>query len=90
MGYLTWDVTISDDEFREILRDPSDERFAWSVARLLSRASFWDVFTRFISPKAFLEAWPRIKDQLRLDPIGIGRIEFWDWVFDKIQRGSGL
>jgi len=86
MGYLTWDVNIQDAELKAILKDRNNKHFFWAASRVLSRARFWDVFKRYISCEMFLRIWPEMKEPLRMDPIGAGRIDFWDWVYTKLKE----
>jgi len=88
MGYLTWDVNIPDGELRVILKDQNNKHFVWAASRVLSRARFWDVFRKYLSSEMFLRIWPEMKDRLRVDPIGAGRIDFWDWVYTRLMNNG--
>ena len=61
-----WNTNKSEKEVREILRNPSDEKFIHYAALLLSRSNVpADVFSNYISKEIFARQWGRIKQRMR-------------------------
>ena len=80
----TWDMKIGLKEFKRVLKSPGDPRFHLFLARVLSRVPFFEVFHGFITPRQFKRDFRKIKHLIRIDPLGAGRLEFWEWLYPKI------
>jgi len=77
--YFLWDVDMSLDRFRELLRDPNLETRAYALGKLLRQAKPDDVFS-FVTPAEIRENWARLEGYL-------GRTrEFWRWLLDTWQE----
>lgn len=79
-----WDMKIGLKEFKRVLKQPKDHRFPLFLARALSRVPFYEVFHGFITPQQFKKHFGKIKPLIRTDPLGAGRLEFWEWLYPRI------
>lgn len=80
--YFLWDVSVTEAELRERLRDPDpDVRAQWE-ARIMREARFGDVW-RYITLEIVVSDWERIRRHL-----GRQR-EFWEFLLQG-WRDDGL
>lgn len=79
-----WDMKISIKEFKRVLKRPKDHRFYLFLSRVLSRVSFYEVFHDFITPGQFKKYFGKSRPLVRTDPLGAGRLEFWEWLYSRI------
>ncbi|HEX6861682.1 MAG TPA: hypothetical protein VF414_02645 [Thermoanaerobaculia bacterium] len=71
--YFLWDVEMTLERFRELLRDPNPETRAYAIGKLMRQAKPDDVFS-FVTVAQIREDWPRVEGYL-------GRTrEFWRWL----------
>jgi hypothetical protein len=73
--YFLWDVDMTIDRFRELLRDAGQEQRAYLVGKLMRQAKPDDVFT-FVSLQDIRQLFPLSRRHL-----GQSR-EFWEWLLD--------
>jgi len=71
--YFLWDVDMTLEQFRELLRHPNPETRAHAIGKLMRQAKPDDVFT-FVSVAEIRADWPRVEGHL-------GRTrDFWRWL----------
>lgn len=71
--YFLWDVDMTLERFRELLRDPNRATRAYAIGKLMRQAKPDDVFT-FVTTAEIREQWSLIEGYL-----GQTR-EFWRWL----------
>lgn len=77
--YFLWDVDMTLERFRELLRDPNPETRAYAIGKLMRQARPDDVFS-FVSVAEIRENWERLEGYL-------GRTrEFWRWLLTTWQE----
>lgn len=84
----TWDLNISLNHFKKVLRHPQDKRFPYFFTRVLSRVPFYEAFHHFITPRQFKKYYPKVRRAVDADLLGAGRIPFWDWLYKKLKKRS--
>jgi hypothetical protein len=73
--YFLWDVDMTLDRFRSLLRDGDEETRTYLVGKLMREAKPEDVFL-FVTRGEIDELWPRLQRHL-------GRMrDFWNWTRD--------
>jgi DNA-binding XRE family transcriptional regulator len=78
-----WNVKLTDEEARKILKDPEDPRFLIYAARRLATANLpREVFRDYLKKEDFLKCWPAIKRQMRKDAWNRDRVIFWQGVYE--------
>lgn len=82
MAYLTWDIALSPLQVRRILKDPRHRDFLFLFGRVLSRVPHYVVFKKYLSKAVFRKNFPRVKKIMCADPVGAGRVAFWQFYFD--------
>ncbi|GEM_PF-4695187 len=85
MIHPNWDLNISLNQFRKVLKNPKDKRFSLFFTRVLSRVPFREVFHYFITPKQFKKYYLKLRKQINADFAGAGKIEFWDFLYKKVK-----
>jgi len=93
-----WDIKITKQELKKVLKDKSNPKFSSMAALLLSRSNNPSiVFKDYIDKIVFVSNWQKIKRKMRLDNWNDQRILFWDQIYktlletidkDKIKRGT--
>ena len=58
--YFLWDYDWPESKVRKILKKGDEYQKRWLIARIVSSASFKDVFD-YLSLKEILEIWPKLK-----------------------------
>ena len=82
-----WNTNKSEKEAREILKDPSNEKFVHYAVLLLSRSNVpADVFDHYIAKETFVRHWSRIKRSMRKNKWNQDRIQFWQEIFRFLSR----
>lgn len=71
--YFLWDVDVTLERFRELLRHPERATRAYALGKLMRQAKPDDVFL-FVSPSDIRALWSDVEPQL-----GDTR-EFWRWL----------
>lgn len=79
-----WEYNISRQECKKVLKKPGDRRFVPYLARLLSYVPAAKVFRYYITPRQFKKHYPRVRKLVDADPVGAGRLEFWNWLYKKL------
>lgn len=82
MAYLTWDIALSPVQVRRILKDPRHREFLFLFGRVLSRMPHYVVFKKYLSKAVFRKNFPRVKKIMYADPVGAGRVSFWQFYYD--------
>ena len=73
--YFLWDVDMTLERFRELLRDGDDLTRAYLLGKLMREAKPDDVFL-FVTRRDIETMWPGLQPHL-------GRMrEFWTWTLD--------
>jgi len=85
MSHPTWDLNMSTQEFRQELLSARDQKLLILLARLLSRVPFREVFS-YISFDTFVQNYLKAKPHMTSDLLGLGRMEFWDWLYNHRQE----
>lgn len=80
--YFLWDVDMTLDEFRGLLRDGDQDMRAYLVGKLMRQAKPDDVFT-FVSVAELTELLPHTRRYL-----GKSR-PFWEWLLARWADGGG-
>lgn len=89
MSHPSWDLNMSSQEFRQALLSAHDQKLLVLQARLLSRVPFREVFS-YISFDNFVQNYLSIKPYMTSDLLGLGRIEFWDWLYEQRNKMSSF
>lgn len=85
-GWL-WDMKISDEKVRQILRHPEGKRFIHFASLLLRRKNEpREVFSRYLDKEVFCKNWPAIKRMMRRDDWNSTRIIFWQAVYEELVK----
>lgn len=58
--YFLWDYDWSEKKVRRILKEGDEYQKRWLIARIVSSASFKDVFD-YLTLREILEIWPKLK-----------------------------
>lgn len=58
--YFLWDYDWSEKKVRKILKTGDEYQKKWLIARIISSASFKDVFD-YLTLKEILQIWPKLK-----------------------------
>lgn len=83
-----WDVGRSDDEIRQILKNPGHPRFIHYASLLLARTNVPKaVFGEYLAKRDFCIEWQKIKRRMRKDKWDRGRIQFWEAIYDHLKKG---
>lgn len=88
MTYPLWDLNVTVEEFKRVLNSPKDCNFRPFFARLLSRVPFYRVFHDFITPEQFIAHFRQVRRTMATDPLGQGRLPFWEWLYRQLIRPS--
>jgi len=87
MKRMFWDKNISEDEFKQILKDDHNERFVYFAAILLARNNSPKiVFGEFLEKKYFVKSWQKIKRKMRQNKWNDNRIIFWDEIYGVLKN----
>jgi DNA-binding XRE family transcriptional regulator len=82
-----WDVRRSDDEIRQILKNPEHPNFLHYASLLLSRTNVpKEVFGEYVDKQDFCIQWPNIKRRMRKDQWSQGRIQFWQEIYRHLKE----
>ena len=91
MKNLFWDLKISLDEVKVILKDPDHPQFAEYAALMLSRTNeMKKIFSEFLDKKVFCINWRRIKSRMRKNKWNDDRIDLWDEVYKVLSKDLGI
>lgn len=58
--YFLWDYDWNEKKVRQVLKTGDEYQKRWLTARIVSSASFKDVFD-YLSLKEILQIWPKLK-----------------------------
>jgi hypothetical protein len=73
--YFLWDMDVTLDRFRELLRDGGEEQRAYLLGKLMRQAKPDDVFT-FVTLAEVRRLFPHVRRYL-------GRtLGFWEWLLE--------
>lgn len=82
-----WDVRRSDEEIRQILKNPEHPSFIHYASLLLSRINApKEVFGGYLGKRDFCVEWPKIKQRMRKDQWDQGRIQFWQEIYRHLKE----
>ena len=83
-----WDVRRSDEEIRQILKNPEHPSFLHYASLLLARTNApKEVFRGYLGKQDFCVQWPNIKRRMRKDQWDQGRIQFWQEIYRYVKEG---
>jgi len=83
-----WDAGRSDEEIRQILKNPADPSFLHYASHLLARNNVpKEVFDEYLGIKDFCIQWQNIKRRMRKDRLSLGRIQFWEAIYRHLKKG---
>ena len=82
-----WDVGRSDEEIREILKNPEHPSFLHYASLLLARTNVpKEVFGEYLGKQDFCVQWPNLKRRMRKDKWDPGRIQFWQEIYRHLRE----
>lgn len=82
-----WNVNKTEDEARQILRDPAHPAFLLYAAKRLANANRpKEIFRDYLSKEVFLRFWSAVKRQMRKDSRNRERIVFWQGVYEYLVK----
>lgn len=82
-----WDVRRSDDQIREILKDPLQPSFLHYAALLLARSNVpREVLGEYLRKEDFCIQWDNIKRRMRKDRLSQDRIQFWQAIYRHVKE----
>jgi DNA-binding XRE family transcriptional regulator len=82
-----WDVRRSDEEIRQILKNPKHPSFLHYASLLLARTNVpKEVFGDYLGKQDFCVQWQNIKRRMRKDQWDRGRIQFWQEIYRHLKE----
>lgn len=82
-----WDVRRSNEEVRQILKNPEHPSFLHYASLLLARVNVpKEVFGEYLGKQDFCVEWPKIKRRMRKDQWDHGRIQFWQEIYRHLKE----
>jgi DNA-binding XRE family transcriptional regulator len=89
-----WDMRRSDEEIREILKDPKHPSFLHYAALLFARINIpKEVFSQYLGKEDFCVEWQKIKRRMRKDRLNQDRVQFWEEIHRHVKddfRAKGV
>jgi len=83
-----WDVGRSDEEIRQVLKNPKHPSFLYYASLLLARTNVpKEVFGEYLGVKDFCVQWQKIKRRMRKDQLNLDRIQFWEAIYHHLKKG---
>ena len=81
-----WNVKTPEKEVKEILRNPTHEKFIHFAALLLARNNNPKMVFLELGRDHFLKYWSRVKKQMKKDKWGAERLVFWQAIYDFLKK----
>lgn len=82
---IFWDINLSIEEIKSILRDESHIRFIRFASLLLSRTDRTkEIFSDYLDKVTFCKNWRKIKQEMQKDKWNDSMIDFWEKVYKGI------
>ena len=82
-----WDVGRSEEEIRQVLKNPEHPSFIHYASLLLARTNVPKaVFGPYLEKRDFCIQWPKIKRRMQKDKWGRGRIQFWQEIYRHLKE----
>ena len=83
-----WDMRISEEDVKKILKDEMNPRFFIYAEKLFSRVIDPQRAFKYVSKKTFLQNWPKIKIRIQKDTWAINRVKFWETYVQSLTKQS--
>ena len=81
-----WDVRASDEEIRQILKNPKHPSFIHYASLLLARTNVPREAFDYLEKYDFCVEWQKIKRRMRKDKWEQGRVQFWQEIYRHVKE----
>lgn len=82
-----WDLRRSDEEIRQILKNPKHPSFLHYASLFLARTNVpKEVFGSYLGKEDFCVEWPKIKRRMRQDKWDRSRVQFWQEIYRHLKE----
>lgn len=85
-----WDTRLPETRVRKILKNEKNPRFYIYAEKLFSRLSSPKEAFNYVSKETFRKTWPVIKQRVEKDVWAKNKAEFWQNVYEKATRDTGV
>lgn len=76
--YFLWDYELTDDQVRQILHGTNATERRWMLARILSSASYYDVW-KYTRLKQIIEEFPYLKMRQQVKSAWAKALQAWGY-----------
>ena len=84
-----WDVQLTEEQVKKILKNEKDPRFYIYAEKLFSRVNNSKIAFEYVTREVFNHQWPIIKQRIEKDAWAKGKVNFWENIY-KTVCGEGV